>query len=319
DFARDFERLEVDTHRGALAMQLQPLLVDRLEAEEHVLHSKRPPVLEDLRIAAEQVGASFEVVLLFDFALFDFMADREAMLGMNERNVVDDEDVGLLDRQHVFRGGFGRGLAITAAVKSPRTAERTIPRASASELDRRARIERADKIFVTLAAEIAGRKKLIEIVEHHRRRSGTLRGHDAGNFADRAAVSNRIEEHRRRGLALATNNRVDIAARMRKEFMGEDRAAMASGEDEASLAKPLHVGGEIDHFGYVGEIVQREADRFGPKGLEFRKQVAMLENLKVEYPDLMASRAHGGGYAFHPERFEAQVDFAVHERTGMYE
>jgi hypothetical protein len=45
----------------------------------------------------------------------------------------------------------------------------------------------------------------------------------------------------------------------------------------------------------------------------------MLENLKVEYPDLMASRANGGGYAFHPERFEAQVDFAVHERTGMYE
>ena len=105
---------------------------------------------------------------------------------------------------------------------------------------------------------------------------------------------------------------------MLQKFVGDERAAMAPGEYEAA-AKPLDVGGQIDHFGHVGEIVQREADRVGPKALEFRKQVAMLENLKVEYPDLMASRAHGGGYAFHPERFEAQVDFAVHERTGMYE
>src|ERR1700688_1677202 len=121
-------------------MQLQSFLVDRLETEEHVLHAERAPVLEDFRIAAEHVGASFEIVLLFDFALFDFMADREAMLGMDERDVIDDEDVGLLDREHVFRGGFGRGLAIAAAVKSPRAAERTIPWASAGELDRRAGI-----------------------------------------------------------------------------------------------------------------------------------------------------------------------------------
>ena len=110
----------------------------------------------------------------------------------------------------------------------------------------------------------------------------------------------------------------DIAARVLQQFVRDERAAVASGEYEAA-AKPLHVGGQIDHFGHVGEIVQREADRLGPKTLEFREQVAMFENLKVEYPDLMASRAHGGGYAFHPERFEAQVDFAVHERTWMYE
>src|ERR1700682_6555759 len=102
-----------------------------------------------------------------------------------------------------------------------------------------------------------------------------------------------------------------------KHVPRDNRAAVASGEYEAS-SKPLHVGGQIDHFGHVGEIVQREADRVGPKAFQFREQVAMLENLKVEYPDLMASCAHRGGYAFHPERFQAQVDLAVHERARMY-
>src|ERR1019366_10021208 len=109
-------------------MQLQALLVDRFQAEEHVLHPELAPVAEYFRIAAQHVGASLEVVLFFDLALFDFVPDRKPMLGRDERDVIDDEDVWLLDRQHVLCRGFRRRFAVTAAVERPRAAERTIPR-----------------------------------------------------------------------------------------------------------------------------------------------------------------------------------------------
>ncbi len=116
-------------------MGLEAFLVNRLQAQEHVLQPQAAPVGEDLFVAHQHVGAGFQVVLLLDLALFQLVADRKAVLGMNERHVVNDEDVGLPDRSHVLGCGFGGGFAVAAAVKGPGAAKRTIPWTAAGELD----------------------------------------------------------------------------------------------------------------------------------------------------------------------------------------
>src|SRR5580658_6109522 len=97
NLARNFQGLGVDASRGALAMCLQPFLVDRFEAEEHVFETEAPPIGENLLAAAEHVGAGLQIVIFPDFALFELAADGKAMLGMDEGDVIDDEDVALID------------------------------------------------------------------------------------------------------------------------------------------------------------------------------------------------------------------------------
>src|SRR5215471_1443057 len=129
-------------------MGFQAFFIDRFQAQEHVLEPEPPPVAEHFLVANQDIGAGLKVVLLFDLALFQLGTDREAMLGMDESNIVNDEDVGFFDRGHVVRGRFRRRLAVTAAIEGPGAAKRTIPRAPARELDRGARIEHANKYLL---------------------------------------------------------------------------------------------------------------------------------------------------------------------------
>ena len=99
---------------------------------------------------------------------------------------------------------------------------------------------------------------------------------------------------------------------MLEDFIRDKRPAMPTGEDEAVLHQPLHVLGEIDHLGHVGEIIEREADRIRLEALDLGKQVAMLENLEVENPHVMPGRARRRRHPLHPERFEPQINLAVH-------
>ena len=50
----------------ALAVTLQPLFVDRLDAQEHVLQTERLPEPEDILVAQQDVAAGFEIELLLD-------------------------------------------------------------------------------------------------------------------------------------------------------------------------------------------------------------------------------------------------------------
>ncbi len=87
---------------------------------------------------------------------------------------------------------------------------------------------------------------------------------------------------------------------MLEDFIGDKRTAVATGEDEAVLHQPLHVLGEIDHLGHVGEVVEREAHRIGAEALELGEQISMLENLQVEDSHVMAGRARRRRYPLHP-------------------
>ena len=137
---------EVLVGRHALAVQAQRLLVEGLDAEEHVVQAEPLPVREDLPVLDQDVAARLEVVLLADAAALDLAADGEAVLGLDERDVVDEEHVGLADPREVLAGGLRRDLAIAPPVERPRAAERAVPRAAARELGRRARVEHADEV-----------------------------------------------------------------------------------------------------------------------------------------------------------------------------
>ena len=70
----DLQRLDVLARRDALAVELQPLLVDRLHAEEHVAQAEPRPALEHLRVAQQDVAAGLQVVLLADAAALELAA-----------------------------------------------------------------------------------------------------------------------------------------------------------------------------------------------------------------------------------------------------
>ena len=93
----ELERLEVLGDAHALAESLEALFVDRLDAQEHVLKAERLPEAKDVFVAQQDVAAGFEIVLLLDPAARDGLADGHAVLGLDEGDVVDDEDAGLAD------------------------------------------------------------------------------------------------------------------------------------------------------------------------------------------------------------------------------
>src|SRR5207248_3301411 len=110
----------------------------------------------------QYVAAGLEVVLLAHVALLELAPDGEAVLGMDERHIVHQEDVRLRDPGEVVGGRLGRDLAIRAAVERPRAAERAVPRAAACQLRRGAGIEHADEVLAAAPREVAGGRESID-------------------------------------------------------------------------------------------------------------------------------------------------------------
>src|SRR5262249_8813938 len=157
----DLDRLEVLAGGRALAMELEPLLVERLDAQEHVVEAEPLPVREDLLVLDQHVAAGLQEVLLLDPPALDLPAHREAVLGMDEGHVVYQEHVGLADARQVLGRRLRRGLPIAAAVEGPRAAERAIPGTAARELGRGARVEDADEVLVAPSAEVTRGQVLV--------------------------------------------------------------------------------------------------------------------------------------------------------------
>src|SRR5262249_37192021 len=145
--ARELQRLEIAPERNALAELAQAVLVDRLDAEEDVGQPDLLPELEHLLVPQQHVAAGLQIELLADALAGDGLADGEAVLPLDERDVVDDEGARLPDRSEVLDHALGAAQPVAAAVERPGAAERAVPRAAAGEFDRGAGIEHADEIF----------------------------------------------------------------------------------------------------------------------------------------------------------------------------
>ena len=159
--------------RGALAERRQALLIEGLQAEEHVVQAQPPPAAEHLLVAEQDVAAGLQVVLLADAAPLELPGDLVAVLGLDEGHVVDDEHAGLGDAGHVLDGGLRRQPPVAAAVEGPRGAERAVPRAAAGELDRGGRVHHPDEVLAPPPAQMPGRKMIVEAVHHLRRPAGS--------------------------------------------------------------------------------------------------------------------------------------------------
>ena len=201
----DLEGLPVLVGRRPLAQALEPFLVERLDPEEHVVQPQSLPVREHLLVLDQDVAAGLEVVLLLDSAALDLPADGEAVLGMDEGDIVDEEHVRLGDAREILGGRLRRGLAIAPAVERPRAAERAVPRAAARELGRGAGIEHADEILVPPPGEVARGLVAVQVFEKCRARSRPMTGHHARQGLE-LGVADCLEEPGRDHLALAAHH-----------------------------------------------------------------------------------------------------------------
>src|SRR5215510_10715285 len=136
---RKLEGLIILAERRALAELAQALVVNRLDAEEHVGKAERLPEAEHVLVAQQDVAAGLQVILLLDAGPGDSLADRQAMLGLDEGDVIDDEGARLSYRPEILDHAFRAHQPIAASVEGPGAAERAIPRTAARELDRAGR------------------------------------------------------------------------------------------------------------------------------------------------------------------------------------
>src|SRR5215469_5030546 len=110
--AREFQRLEILPERHALAIGLEPGLVERLEPQEHVFKTERLPVAENVLIAQQYIAARLEIILLLDAALLDGLSDRITVALLDEGDIVDDEDARLADRAQILDDTLGAAQPI---------------------------------------------------------------------------------------------------------------------------------------------------------------------------------------------------------------
>src|SRR5271169_541579 len=209
--AGEFQRLKTAPERDALAVFLESLLVDRLQADEDVLQAEGLPEAEYLLVAKQYVAAGFEVVALFDAGTGDRLAELHGMALMDKGDVVDDEDPGFTNAAQILDDPLRANQPIAAPVKGPSAAERAIPRAAAGEFDRGARIKDADKILAPMAQQVARRHDFIERMDEGRRRPLAGGGDSAGNGSRVAPGLDRRQQHRHRRFAFAFEYTVDRA------------------------------------------------------------------------------------------------------------
>ena len=231
-----------------LRILAQALLVDRLEAEEHVFEAERLPELEHLLVAQQHVAARLEVVFLADAFPGDRLADGEAVLGLDEGDVVDDEDARLPDRRQLLDHALGADQPVAAAVERPGAAERAIPRTAARELDRGGRIEDADEILAPMTQQVARRAAA---------RRGRGRSCGGGPSPSAVTAPGTLATARGRrstasssltmpGFALALEHAIDRALAVLDDRARDERGAVAADADEDVAAARLGRLGEID-------------------------------------------------------------------------
>src|SRR5262249_35141494 len=140
--ARHLGRLDALVDLVVLLQPGQPLVRGRLEAEEDVEQlGDRPPRLEQLRVAGDEVGAAlYQDPALLHAAAAQRVGQLEAARGVVPEEAVGDEDVGPGGGK-VLDDGADAALAEAAIIELPHRAERAAERAAAGGLDEPHRAE----------------------------------------------------------------------------------------------------------------------------------------------------------------------------------
>src|SRR5262249_9048127 len=119
-----------------------------------------------------------EVVALADVPALDLVGDREAVLGPDEGDVIDDEDVRLADAGEILDARLGGERPVAPPVERPGASEGAVPGAAACELDGGAGIDLADEVAAAVAGEMARRAVRRQVGHEQRRWPGAVLGDD---------------------------------------------------------------------------------------------------------------------------------------------
>src|SRR5436190_9588942 len=95
----------------------------------------------------QYIAARLEIIAFPDATPRDRLGDLHTVLGLDECNIVRDENAGLADLRQLFHCAFRCLHAVVAAVERLRAAKNAVPRATSAEFDGGGRVELADKIF----------------------------------------------------------------------------------------------------------------------------------------------------------------------------
>ena len=304
--------------RDPLAVLAKPFLVDGLEPEEHVLQAQTGPQAEHVLVAEQHVAPGLEVVLLANPAARDGLTDLEAVPGLHEGHVVHDEHAGLLDAAEILHRTLRADHAVAPTVERPRAAERAVPGAAAGELDRRAGIERAEKVPPAVPEQVTGGHEVVQVLHQTSRRPLAVEGDDASHLCDRAAiVLDRFEQREHRRLALALHDAIDGSAGVLEELLRDERGAVAPDEHEGVGPPGASQLRQIDDLGNIRQVVARECHHVRLPVIDEPEVVLVRGRLQIDEPGLVARPADGGRDQLEPEGLEAQEDLRVHQGTGV--
>src|SRR5271169_1907995 len=163
----------------------------------------------------------------------DRLADFHAVPLLHEGDVVDDKDLRFADRSEILDDPIRADQPIAAAVKGPCAAKGAVPRTASRELDRGTRIERAEKIFASMAEQVARRQQIIERLDKAGRRSLSRCGDRTWNRSDIPSALDRIEKQRQSRLALAFEDAVDRPRPVLDQRACGERGAVSSDADKS--------------------------------------------------------------------------------------
>src|SRR4029434_9318656 len=99
----------------------------------------------DLLISEQHVASRFQIILFLDAVTGNGLTYLEALFGLDECHVGDDEDAWFAHAAQVVEDGVGCARAIAAAIERPGAAERAVPRTAAGKLNRGAGVEHSNE------------------------------------------------------------------------------------------------------------------------------------------------------------------------------
>src|SRR6266705_2708267 len=101
-------------------------------------------------------------------------AKLHAVLGLNERNVVHDENAGLANLFQFLDGALRCFYPVIASVERPCTAKDAVPRTAPAKLDGSRRVQLADEILAAMLNQVARGQQMIERMHKRGRRTAMV-------------------------------------------------------------------------------------------------------------------------------------------------
>src|ERR1700757_535422 len=132
-----------------------------------------------------------------------------------------------------------------------------------------------------------------------------------------SVVAHSLKQRDNRGFAFALQHTVNRTPTMLEDLLRNKRSTVSTYENETIWQLSLRRGSEIKDLGDVGEIVAGKGDNVWLPVVNQPEIVRVALGLQIDQPHVMPALTGRRSYQFKAQRLQAQVDFRVHQTTGM--